>query len=147
MKKRIAILLFIMVICSVQMSGQNITPSRIKYFSDSIYNSKVKIEQDASLKNFMETCVGLNKKREGFPGYRVKVFAQNTQDSRSRANTIRTDCSNDDHEAYVTFVEPNFEVHVGDFMTRFEALVLMKELLAKYPDAYIIKTNIKYPIH
>ena len=75
------------------------------------------------------------------------VFAQNTQDARGRANAIRSACSNDDHEAYVTFVEPNFEVHVGDFMTRFEALVLMKDLLPKYPEAYIIKTNIKYPIH
>ena len=116
----------------MQMLGQNITPSRIKYFSDSTYNGKVKIEQDYAVKNFMETCVGLNKKRDGFPGYRVKVFAQNTQDSRSRANAIRSACSNDDHEAYVTFVEPNFEVHVGDFMTRFDALVLMKDLLAKY---------------
>ena len=129
------------------MFGQGITPSKIKYFSDSCYNGKVKVEQEYSLKNFMEVCVGLNKKREGFPGYRVKVFAQNTQDSRSRAYSIRTSCSNDDHEAYVTFVEPNFEVHVGDFMTRFEALVLMKELLPQYPEAYIIKTIIKYPIH
>lgn len=145
--KKIVILLIIMVFCSLQMMGQNINPSRIKYFNDSTYNGKVKVVQDASLKLFMETCVGLNKKREGFPGYRVKVFAQNKQDSRSRANAIRSACSNDDHEAYVTFVEPNFEVHVGDFMTRFEALVLMKELLAKYPEAYIIKTNIKYPIH
>lgn len=131
---------------ALQMLGQNINPSRIKYFSDSIYNGKVKIEQDAALKNFMETCVGLNKKREGFPGYRVKVFAQNKPDSRSRANAIRSACSTDEHEAYVTFVEPNFEVHVGDFMTRFDALVLMKDLLEKYPESYIIKTNIKYPI-
>ncbi|MBQ3990151.1 MAG: hypothetical protein II630_04855, partial [Bacteroidales bacterium] len=61
--KKIAIL-FIIAFCSLQMLGQNITPSRIKYFNDSIYNGKVKIEQDASLKNFMETCVGLNKKRD-----------------------------------------------------------------------------------
>ncbi|MBR3945767.1 MAG: hypothetical protein IKJ56_01550 [Bacteroidales bacterium] len=141
------VIIFIIAFCSLQMMGQNITPSRIKYFSDSCYNGKVKVEQDAALKNFMETCVGLNKKRDGFPGYRVKVFAQNTQDARGRANAIRSACSNDDHEAYVTFVEPNFEVHVGDFMTRFEALVLMKDLLPKYPEAYIIKTNIKYPIH
>ena len=143
--KKIAIL-FTITICALQLFGQNITPSRINYYNDSTYNGKVKVEQDAALKNFMETCVGLNKKRDGFPGYRVKVFAQNTQDSRSKANAIRTACSDDDHEAYVTFVEPNFEVHVGDFMTRFEALVLMKDLLAKYPEAYIIKTNIKYPI-
>ena len=52
--KKIAIL-FIIAFCSLQMLGQNITPSRIKYFNDSIYNGKVKIEQHASLKNFMET--------------------------------------------------------------------------------------------
>ena len=48
---------------------------------------------------------------------------------------------------HVDRLADGFEVHVGDFMTRFDALVLMKDLLAKYPEAYIIKTNIKYPIH
>jgi len=145
MKKTITII--IVIFSALQIYGQNITPSRIKYFSDSVYNGKIKIEQTSSVRNYMEICAGLNKKREGFPGYRVKVFAENKQDSRSRANAIRSACSNDDHEAYVTYVEPNFEVHVGDFMTRFEALVLMKELLPTYPEAYIIKTIIKYPIH
>lgn len=144
---RTIIILIVTVLCSLSMLGQEITAREIKYFNDSTYNGKVQISQSSSIKRFMGISSGLNAKREGFPGYRVKVFAQNKQNSRSQAYAIKNECSNDKHEAYVTFIEPNFEVHVGDFMTRFEALVLMKELIVKYPEAYVIKTNIKYPKH
>ena len=143
MKK--ALILFVIIFCTITAIGQNITPSGIKYFSDSVYNGKVKIKQDPAVKHFIETSAGLNKKREGFPGYRVKVFAQNKQNSRSQAYAIRTACSDDKHEAYVTFTEPNFEVQVGDYITRFDALQCLNELIDKYPEAYIVKTTIKYP--
>lgn len=142
--KKIAIILIILFSTFTAFS-QNITPSHIKYFSDSVYNGKVKIKQDAAVKHFMETCSGLNKKREGFPGYRVKVFAQNKQNSRSQANAIKAACSNEKHDAYVSFTEPNFEVHVGDYLTRFDALQCLNELIGKYPEAYIIKATVTYP--
>ncbi len=144
--KRIIVLLIISLCCYC-VFGQDITPRRIKYFNDSTYNGKIKIHQDASLKNFMEISSGLNRKREGFPGYRVKVFAQNKQDSRAKATAIKSKCDNDKHEAYMKFVEPNFEVHVGNFVNRFEALVLLNELIEDYPEAYIVKTIISYPKH
>lgn len=145
MKKILLLILVIFVAFSA--NSQNITPTRVKYFSDSVYNGKVKIKQDVALKNFMETCVGLNKKNEGFPGYRVKVYAQNKQNSRSEANLIKSKFKEDDPKAYVKFVEPNFEVHVGNFVNRFEALALQHELLSAYPEAYILKTLISFPEH
>lgn len=129
------------------MQSQNITPVGVTYFSDSVYNGSVKIHQSSSLQNFVETAVGLNKKHRGFPGYRVKIFAQNKQNSRAQANEIRLQYDNEEHAAYVVYAEPNFEVHVGDFMTRFEALVLLQKLIGTFPEAYVIKTTITYPKH
>ena len=69
------ILLFLSI--GIVAKSQNITPMSISYFNSSAYNGKVKIKQDAKLKNFVETSVGLNKKRNGFYGYRVKIYAEN----------------------------------------------------------------------
>ncbi len=143
--------IFLLIIIGTFVSGlliaQNITPEEVRYFNGSAYNGKIKIEQGASLENFIETHVGLNKKRRGFCGYRVKIYAQNHSNARSQANAIKINFVQDNQEAYVTYVEPNFEVHVGDFTNRFDAVALFNKVSGKYPEAYIIKTIIKYPQH
>ncbi|PLX09279.1 MAG: hypothetical protein C0596_01640 [Marinilabiliales bacterium] len=135
--------LFIISVCY----SQNIEPIDIDYFNPVTYNGKVKVSQDSQLENFMETHVGLNKKRRGFYGYRVKIYAQNHQNARSQANAIRLRFEYSRHKAYVTYTEPNFEVVVGDFTNRFEAVALLEDLIKDYPEAYIVKTIISYPNH
>lgn len=129
------------------MLGQNIDPVEIGYFSSYAYDGKVSITQDAQLKDFMETFVGLNKKRRGFYGYRVKIYAQNNQSARKEANSIRLKFQDSKHKAYVTYTEPNFEVVVGNFTKRFQAIALLHELGEDYPEAYIIKTIVECPKH
>jgi hypothetical protein len=137
-----------MIFCFAGVSSaQNITPEEVKYFDQSYYNGKITISQDPQLENFVETSVGLNKKRRGFFGYRVKIFAQNNQNARSQANALRIGFNQDGQQAYVTYVEPNFEVHVGDYTKRFEAIALFNKIQSKYPEAYTIKTIVTYPKH
>jgi hypothetical protein len=128
-------------------SAQNITAEEVKYFDNTCYNGKITISQDPALENFIETHVGLNKKRRGFYGYRVKIYAQNHQNARSQANAIKIGFGEDGQQAYVTYVEPNFEVHVGDYTKRFEAVALLNKIQSKYPEAYTIKTVVSYPRH
>jgi len=144
--KSLSILIFFLA-CTVALFSQNITPEEVKYFNSSYYNGKVTISQDPSLENFVETHVGLNSKRRGFYGYRVKIFAQNNQNARSQANSIRIGFNKDGQQAYVSYVEPNFEVHVGDYTKRFDAVALMNKIKADYPESYIIKTVVSYPKH
>ena len=127
--------------------SQNIEPIDIDYFNSTAYNNKIDIKQDSQLENFMETHVGLNKKRRGFYGYRVKIYAQNHQNARGEASSIRIRFEYSKHKAYVTYTEPNFEVVVGDFTDRFEAVALLNELIGTYPEAYIVKTIVSYPNH
>lgn len=143
------VLLFCLLIfcCSLFGYSQNITPIDVKYFDNSHYNGKVTINQDSQLENYVETFVGLNKKRRGFYGYRIKIYAQNHSNARNQANSLRLKF-NETHEkqkAYVTFVEPNFEVQVGDFTNRFEAVSFLNEISGTYPEAYVIKTIISFP--
>jgi len=144
--KHILIIISLFTFVGLGMS-QNIEPIDIDYFNATAYNGKVSVKQDSQLENFMETHVGLNKKRRGFYGYRVKIYAQNHQNARSEANGIRLRFEYSKHKAYVTYTEPNFEVLVGDFTNRFEAVALLEELIDKYPEAYIVKTIVSYPNH
>jgi hypothetical protein len=132
---------------SVISFSQNITTVDVPYFNNSYYNGKVTINQDLQIENYIETFVGLNKKRRGFYGYRVKIYAQNHPNARNQANSerLKFNEANNKQKAYVTFVEPNFEVHVGDFISRFEAVAFLKEISEQYPEAYVIKTIINFP--
>ncbi|MDD2385296.1 MAG: hypothetical protein PHP52_00775 [Bacteroidales bacterium] len=143
--KKTLFILFSLILAGITMLGQNIEPVEIGYFNSNAYSGKVSITQDVKIENFMETYVGLNKKRRGFYGYRVKIYAQNNQNARSEANAIRLKFQNSKHKAYVTYTEPNFEVVVGNFTKRFHAITLLHELEDNYPEAYIIKTIIECP--
>jgi|AntAceMinimDraft_14_1070370.scaffolds.fasta_scaffold03099_2 hypothetical protein len=145
MKYTLIIISFLLL--TITSMSQSIEPIDIEYFNSTAYNGKISIVQDAQLENFMETHVGLNKKRRGFYGYRVKIYAQNHHNARSQANSIRLRFEYSKHTAYVTYTEPNFEVIVGDFTNRFEAIALLEELVSDYPEAYIIRTIISYPNH
>ena len=128
-------------------SAQNINPEEVKYFNASHYNGKITISQDPQLENFIETHVGLNNKRSGFYGYRVKIYAQNHKDASSQANAIKIGFSQDGQKAYLGYTEPNFEVLVGDYTDRFGAVKLYHKIKAKYPEAYVVKTVVSYPTH
>jgi hypothetical protein len=128
-------------------SAQNINPEEVKYFNASHYNGKITISQDPQLENFIETHVGLNNKRSGFYGYRVKIYAQNHKDARSQANAIKIGFNQDGQKAYLGYTEPNFEVLVGDYTERFGAVKLYHKIKAKYPEAYVVKTVVSYPNH
>ena len=141
----LTIVLFLLII--VFANSQNITPVGISYFNSTAYNGKIKIKQASELTNFMETSVGLNKKRKGFYGYRVKIYAENHSNARSQANAVKAGFNQDGEKAYLSFIEPNFEVLAGDFTKRFDAVKLLNKVNTKYPNAYVVKTIISYPNH
>jgi hypothetical protein len=128
-------------------SSDKLKKEQILYFKSYFFNDLIKINQDDILTEYFETVVSINKKRKGFSGYRIKIFAENNQFARERANNIRLDFNqdNDSIKAYVVFYEPNFEVHLGDYRTRFEALQFFNQIHEEYPEAYIIKTTVNYP--
>lgn len=141
------VLLITILIIPELINAQNITPLDIPYFDKNAYNGKIIIVQDKELEDFIETNVGLNKKRMGFYGYRVKIYSKNHQNARTEANNIKANFNVDGQDAYVVYSEPDFEVYAGDFMSRFEALSFLEKVKAEYPQAFIVKTVISYPKH
>jgi hypothetical protein len=77
-------------------------------------------------------------------GYRVQIFFGS---NRQNAYAAQAKFSNDypEYRTYVTYIEPNFKVQVGDFRTRLEAQKLMSELTQAYTSLFIISGKINPP--
>lgn len=116
-------------------------------FLNSAYSDNIRVNLSGELKNFLEVVKELNKKRDDFYGYRVKIFAENNPRARQNANRLRLGYNSvqDTVQAYVVFREPNFEVHIGDFRKRFEAVELLNKISEEYPEAYIVRTIVRFP--
>ena len=82
-------------------------------------------------------------------GYRVQIFFSSGVNSREQANHVKNDFSSKYPQvnAYVIFKEPNFQVRVGDFRTRAEAVGFQKEIELLFPQSFVVKDDISYVKH
>ena len=48
-------------------------------------------------------------------------------------------------QAYRSYTTPNFKVSVGNFRTRVDAEILLREIQEEFPDAFIARERFKYP--
>jgi len=74
-------------------------------------------------------------------GYRIQLFSGN---KRQPARVVKSKfVSNYQHvKAHEIYQQPNFKIRVGDFKTKIEALKFQKEILADFPNSYIVKDEI-----
>ena len=77
-------------------------------------------------------------------GFRLQIYFGS---SRQAANDAQAKFTNDFPEipTYISYVEPNFKVQVGDFRTRLEAQKLQSELSGMFSSFFIIPTKINPP--
>ncbi len=119
------------------------------------FGGNIEIVQDEAVASFTDKFIRINRKRGGFHGYRVKIYAQNHPSARAQARAIKTKIDEKNakiedknikrQKVYVKYIEPNFEVHVGDFIRRFDAVAYLNEIKGDYHEAYMIKTIITFP--
>jgi hypothetical protein len=107
----------------------------------------VKIHQDSSIAWLVRKYINYCETAKGFPGYRIRIFSDSGNNARDQATHAKTKFldSHKDFDAYLQYNAPNFEIYVGDFRTKSEALKLLKTLQSEYPSAFIVKTLISGP--
>lgn len=78
------------------------------------------------------------------PGYRVQVYYGG---QRAKATEIRTEILRKFPQAaaYIIYQQPNFKLRLGDFKTRIEAMKLLDEVRHEYPQAFVVKDDVKLP--
>ena len=89
-----------------------------------------------------------NDENKGITGYRVQIFFDSGNYSGDRATKAKNDFEKKYHDipAYITWKAPNYRVRVGDFRTRLDAEKYLERLGRDYPNAWVIKDKINFPV-
>jgi hypothetical protein len=108
---------------------------------------QVEIIQDSRIDSIVKMHIAYNKQLDGIKGYRVQVFFDAGNNSLDKAQMVAEEFQLlfPGDTAYISFSEPYYKVRVGDFRTRLEAEGYMQKILGDYPNAFVIKDQIRFP--
>jgi hypothetical protein len=108
---------------------------------------KITINQDDKITQLLQDHKTFNKNQTGIVGYRIHIFFDSGNNSKSKAYSIKSQFMAEypDVEAYIVYQEPNYKVKVGDFRTRIDAQRFQNEISNEYKNAFIIKEIINLP--
>lgn len=112
-----------------------------------LQSQNIVVVQDLKISKLLEDHRNTTSKIDFIDGYRVQIFFDSGNNSKSNAEAAKTKFSTQYPEVpiYLSFKEPNFKVRVGDFRTRNEARGFLKQISIEYPNAFVIKDEIKLP--
>lgn len=115
---------------------------------DSIISVDLKIERDVELDSLLLRHIRVNEAKDAFDGYRLQLFSGSGTMARKDANALRIEFMERYPEvpAYLIYQSPNFKVRVGDLRTELEAIRLQRDLAYRYPGAFVVRDEIKFPV-
>jgi hypothetical protein len=115
---------------------------------DSIISVDLKVERDVRLDSLLMRHIRVNEAKDAFEGYRLQLFSGSGTTARMDANALRIEFIEryPNVPAYLIYQAPNFKVRVGDLRTELEAIRLQRDLAYRYPGAFVIRDDIKFPI-
>ena len=107
-------------------------------------SGKIEIIQPGQIENLLSLQIANNRLQKGIPGYRIRIFSQSGQTARAKAEETRRNFMRTfpDIEAYLSYQAPNWQIFVGDFRTKNEALRGKKKIEKIFPGAFIISEPI-----
>jgi hypothetical protein len=109
----------------------------------------LEIIQDSRVNELLEKHIVLNRAHQTLDGYRIQIFFDAGNYSRTSAYRVRDQflsISPDSTVAvYISFKEPYYRVRAGDFRTRMEAEGFLKLIKPDFPNAFLIRDQINWP--
>lgn len=108
---------------------------------------QVKVYQSEVITRMLDTYLLHNAARPGMQGFRVRIFYDLGQQSRTNSVDIQNKFleTYPGMPVYRTFDSPYYKVSVGDFRTRDEALKFLKSITKQYPKAFVVSEWINFP--
>jgi hypothetical protein len=107
---------------------------------------KVEVVKDARVDTLAARWSSLSKGtvRSSNFGYRVQIFSgPNRKDAYSAQDRFQQE--HPDMRTYISYRDPNFKVHAGDFRTRLEAQKMLEELKPYFTGMFVISGKINPP--
>ncbi|GAA4325272.1 hypothetical protein GCM10023149_27480 [Mucilaginibacter gynuensis] len=123
---------FLFVLCTITASAQS--------------RGKVEIIKDARIDSLAARWNTLSNGsgRSSNYGYRVQIFSGGNRKDAFNAQTKFQE-QHPDMRTYISYRDPNFKVHAGDFRTRLEAQKMLEELKPYFTGMFVIAGKINPP--
>jgi hypothetical protein len=108
---------------------------------------KLQIYQDPRITDLLVRHSQINQRKQAIDGYRLEIFFSSESNARQHSVRVKNDFNLvfPTIPSYMLFQTPNFKVRIGDFRNKSEALKAKAYIASKYPNAFIVKDNIRYP--
>jgi len=141
------LVIFSFLLTAVSLNAQLTGTYLLRDIQQNRAAGNITITQDENITKVIDKHLYEEGKRKGIIGFRIRIFSNSGPQARnegamieagfiSRYPDIRTD--------YV-FDSPFYLLYVGDFRTHSEAMKFLKEIEKYYPDAFIVRSRIRYP--
>ncbi len=102
--------------------------------------------ESSGISSLVEKHAYLNTKQK-IIGWRIQIFFDSGNNSKSKAYSKKGVfmAMYPDMSVYLMFQSPYYKVRVGDFRTRMDAEGFKQKLLGEFPDAFVVKDEIRAP--
>ena len=110
-------------------------------------DGQIEIIQPVQVENLLKMQIANSNLQKGIPGYRIQIFSSSGQQASQKADETRMTFMRNfpELEAYKEYNTPNFQIFVGDFRTKNEALREKKKIEKIFPVAFIVSEIINIP--
>ena len=104
--------------------------------------------EDIRVDDLLKLHIAYNTAFPVMTGYRIQLFMEsgNTALEKAEEVTEKFEEKYDNVPAYITFGEPYYRVRIGDFRTRLEAIKFLDMIQRTYPQAWVVKDKIYFPL-
>ncbi|MBU1009209.1 MAG: SPOR domain-containing protein [Bacteroidetes bacterium] len=129
--------IIIFVLCSIGLMAQEF-PGK---------PGNIAVIQDARIDSLMHAHQQLNKVYTDIEGFRVQIFMDSGNDAVQKAEDIivKFKEENPDLPVYLSFGQPYYRIRVGDLRNRIEAEGVLRRIIGRYNQAFIVKDKINFP--
>jgi len=109
--------------------------------------TRLQIYQDPRITDLLVRHSEINQRKQVIDGYRLEIFFSSDSKARQQSVKVRNEFNLvfPTIPSYMLFQTPNFKVRVGDFRNKSDALKIKAYIASKFPNAFIVKDNIRYP--
>jgi len=143
-------LFFISLFGSLQLSAQQEQSTTIhggKIIDELQQSSEeegvITIHQEEGVEFLLDTQIKMNSRTKGVDGYRIQLYSGSGPKGKKEAINVRgkflSEFPEESVEVYTAFNPPFWRVRVGDYRHKHEALLLLSELKALFPNCYVVK--------
>ncbi|MFI3285777.1 MAG: hypothetical protein R3Y08_03905 [Rikenellaceae bacterium] len=110
-----------------------------------LWSQSLTVDESSKAKEALSKINSSTRKRSTINGYRVGIFFNNDHNARYNANEAKAKFKNSfpSEPVYIIYESPYYKVSVGDCLTEEEAIMLFERVRGVFPDAYVMREEIK----